>query len=237
MKNFIRGILVVSALASAVSLSAQTAGEIVSKHVAAIGGKDAISQVKSVYMETSITMMGGENPSTTTIVNGVGYKSETDFNGTKIVQCYTDKGGWTINPMAGAATATPMPDDVYNAGKAQINIGGALYDYAAKGSKVELLGKDGGAYKIKLTSKENVEAVYLIDSTSYLITSVTSKGKMQDQDVDITTKYSDYRKTELGYVIPYAIDVDFGGQFGLTIAVKKVELNKTIDPAIFAMPK
>jgi hypothetical protein len=205
--------------------------------VAAIGGKDAISQVKSVYMETSITMMGGENPSTTTIVNGVGYKSETDFNGTKIVQCYTDKGGWTINPMAGAATATPMPDDVYNAGKAQINIGGALYDYAAKGSKVELLGKDGGAYKIKLTSKENVEAVYLIDSTSYLITSVTSKGKMQDQDVDITTKYSDYRKTELGYVIPYAIDVDFGGQFGLTIAVKKVELNKTIDPAIFAMPK
>lgn len=237
MKNFIQGILVVSALASAVSLSAQTAGEIVSKDVAAIGGKDAISQVKSVYMETSITMMGGENPSTTTIVNGVGYKSETDFNGTKIVQCYTDKGGWTINPMAGAATATPMPDDVYNAGKAQINIGGALYDYAAKGSKVELLGKDGGAYKIKLTSKENVEAVYLIDSTSYLITSVTSKGKMQDQDVDITTKYSDYRKTELGYVIPYAIDVDFGGQFGLTIAVKKVELNKTIDPAIFAMPK
>ena len=109
MKNFIQGILVVSALASAVSLSAQTAGEIVSKHVAAIGGKDAISQVKSVYMETSITMMGGENPSTTTIVNGVGYKSETDFNGTKIVQCYTDKGGWTINPMAGAATATPMP--------------------------------------------------------------------------------------------------------------------------------
>jgi hypothetical protein len=60
---------------------------------------------------------------------------------------------------------------------------------------------------------------------------------MQDQDVDITTKYSDHRKTELGYVIPYAIDVDFGGQFGLTIAVKKVELNKTIDPAIFAMPK
>ena len=237
MKNFIQGILVVSALASAVSLSAQTAGEIVSKHVAAIGGKDAISQVKSVYMETSITMMGGENPSTTTIVNGVGYKSETDFNGTKIVQCYTDKGGWTINPMAGAATATPMPDDVYNAGKAQINIGGALYDYAAKGSKVELLGKDGGAYKIKLTSKENVEAVYFIDATTYVITTVTSKGKMQEQDVDITTRFSDYRKTDLGYTIPYAIDLDFGGQFELTIAVKKVELNKTIDPAIFAMPK
>jgi hypothetical protein len=130
-----------------------------------------------------------------------------------------------------------MPDDVYNAGKGQIRVGGALYDYAAKGSKIELLGKEGTAYKIKLTSKENVESTYLIDSTSYFVTTVMSKGKMQDQDVAITTKLSDYRKTELGYVIPYAIDVDLGGQFELTIAVKKVELNKTIDPAVFAMPK
>ena len=237
MKNFIHDILVVSALASAVSLSAQTADEIVGKYVAAIGGKDAISQVKSMYSESSLTMMGGENPSITTMVDGVGYKNETDVNGTKIVQCYTDKGGWIVNPMTGATNATPMPDDVYNAGKAQIRVGGALYDYAAKGSKIELLGKEGSAFKIKLTSKENVESVYLIDTTTYLVTSVTSKGKMQDQDVSITTKLSDYRKTELGYVIPYAIDVDLGGQFQLTIAVKKVELNKTIDPAVFAMPK
>jgi hypothetical protein len=237
MKNFIRGILVVSALASVVSLSAQTADEIVAKYVAAIGGKDAISQVKSVYTESSLNMMGGDNPSTTTLVDGVGFKNETEFNGTKIVQCFTDKGGWIINPMAGAANATPMPDDVYNAGKPQIKVGGALYDYAAKGSKVELLGKEGTAYKIKLTTKENVETTYLIDSTSYLVTTVMTKGKMQDQDVAITTRLSDYRKTDLGYMVPYAIDVDFGGQFQLSIAVKKVELNKTIDPAIFAMPK
>ena len=261
MRNFIYSIFVVSALASAVSLSAQTpqsapaapstpaapsapaapalpaVDEIVSKHVEAIGGKDAINKVKSVYMESSISMMGAENPSNTMIVDGVGFKNEMEFNGTKIVQTYTDKGGWLINPMTGASTATPMPDDVYNAGKGQINVGDPLYDYAAKGSKVELLGKDGTAYKVKLTSKENIETVYLIDSTSFLITSAATKGKMQDQVVDITSKLSDYRKTELGYMMPYSIDVDLGGQFSLTIAVKKVELNKTIDPAVFAMPK
>jgi hypothetical protein len=236
MRNLVRGLLAISALAGAVSLHAQTADEIVSKYIEAIGGKNAISQVKSVYMETSVAMMGNESPSTTVIVDGVGYKTETDVNGTKIIQCYSGKGGWTVNPMAGAPNPTPMPEEQYNAGKGQMYVGGALYDYAAKGSKVEFYGKEGNAYRIKLTSKENVESIFLVDSTSYLITSVQTKGKMQDQDIDITTRYSDWRKTDGGYLMPYTIDMDFG-QFGLNIAVKKVELNKTIDPAVFEMPK
>ena len=134
MRNFIHSIFVVLALASAVSFSAQTpqsasgapstpaapsapaapalpaVDEIVSKHVEALGGKDAINKVKSVYMESTISMMGADNPSTTTIVDGVGFKSEMEFNGTKIVQTFTDKGGWIINPMTGGTAATPMPD-------------------------------------------------------------------------------------------------------------------------------
>ena len=240
-----------AALACAVQLSAQTtpaaptavttgpapsADEIVSKYVAAIGGKDAIGQVKSISTEASVQVMGNDSPSTTTLVDGVGYKSEVNINGTIIITCFTDKGGWNVNPMAGQNDPAPMPEEVYNAGKGQIYVGGPLYDYAAKGSKVEFVGKDGNNYKIKLTSKEGVDSTYLIDATTYLVTSVQSKAKMQDQDVDVTTKLSDYRKTDVGYLIPYAIDVDFG-QFALSIAVKKVELNKTVDPTIFAMPK
>jgi hypothetical protein len=38
-------------------------------------------------------------------------------------------------------------------------------------------------------------------------------------------------------MVPYSIGLDFGGQFQISMTVKKIELNKTIDAAIFAMPK
>lgn len=237
MNNMIRGTLLFAAMAGAVALQAQTADEVVANYIAAIGGKDTISQVKSVSIDSSMQIMGADAPSTTIILNGVGYRSDTDFNGTKIVRVYTDKSGWTVNPMAGSADPAPMPDDEYNAGKYQIYVGGALYDYAARGSKIELAGKDAITYKIKLTSKDNTESTYVIDGKTWLVTSTITKGKMQGQDVDITSTFSDYRKSDNGYQVPYAITIDFGGGFSMAVAVKKVELNKTIDPAIFDMPK
>ena len=237
MKKIIHSLIVITALAGAVALQAQTADEIVSKHIAALGGKEAIGKVKSLVTESSISMMGGENPATTTIVDGVGYKSEMEFNGSKIVQCVTDKGGWMINPMTGASDPTPMPEDQYKSQKSSIYVGGALFDYEAKGSKVELLGKEGDAYKLKLTTKDNVEYLYQIDGTTYLMKSMVTKGDMQGQQIDITTNLSDYRKTDAGFMVPYALDLDIGGQFQFTVAVKKVQLNPTVDPSFFDMPK
>ncbi len=260
MQKVIRGIVMFLVLAGAVSLVAQatqattpptpapaaapaaaaapslTADEVVGKYIDAIGGKEAIGQVKSISMETSAQVMGNDAPGTTVVLDGVGYRNELTFNDTKIVQVYTPKGGWQVNPMAGMNDPTPLPDDQYNAGKDQVYVGGQLYDYAAKGSKIEMAGNDKDTYTVKLTTKDNLETKYVIDAATFLLRSTVRQGKMQDQDVDITTTYSDYQKTDVGYMIPRTIGVDFGGQFQITIAVKKVELNKTVDPAIFEMP-
>jgi len=221
-----------------VQVSAPTlnADEVVNKYLDAVGGNDAISKIKTMSMEGTMQVMGSEAPTKTTTVDGVGTKQESEFNGTKIISCYTDKSGWMVNPMAGATDPTPMPDDQYNTGKAGIYVGGLLYNYAVKGSTIELASKDDKSYTIKLTTKEKVKYTFVIDAKTYLVNTMTTEGQMQGQPVTITTSYSDYRKTETGFMIPYAIGLDFG-QFQLSITVKKVELNKTIDPAIFAMPK
>jgi hypothetical protein len=262
MKRTILGILACTSIAGAVALSAQvsspapapapaqvsapaptqvsapalTADEVVNKYVDAVGGKDAISKVKTMSMEGTMQVMGSEGPTKTTTVDGVGTRQESEFNGTKIISCFTDKSGWSVNPMAGAADPTPMPDDQYNSGKAGIYVGGLLYDYAAKGSTIELASKDDKAYTIKLTTKEKVKYTFAIDAKTYLVNSMTTETQMGGQPVTLTASYSDYRKTETGFMVPYGISLDFG-QFQLSITVKKIELNKTIDPAIFAMPK
>jgi len=139
--------------------------------------------------------------------------------------------------MAGATDPTPMPDDQYNAGKGGIYVGGMLYDYAAKGSTIALASSDDKTYTIKLTTKEKQEYTYVIDAKTFLVSSMATTAQMQGQPVELTTSYSDYKKTDAGFMVPYSMGMDFGGQFQLSMTVNKVEVNKTIDPAIFAMPK
>ena len=223
-------------LLSAGAIQAQTAEEIVGKHIEAIGGKEKIGQIKSMVTESSMQAMGSESPVIITILNGKGWKSETDFNGQKIVSCLTDKGGWAINPMMGSATAEALPDEQYQAQKEQIHIGSPFYDYAARGTKIELVGKEEGNFKLKAVSGSN-ESFYFIDSATYYIVKTTRKTQMMGQEMEIIVTLSDYKKTDFGYVVPYSVGMDFGGQFQMTNAVKKVEFNKEIDPKIFEMPK
>jgi hypothetical protein len=217
------------------ALQAQTADEIIAKYVEAIGGKDKISQVKSLYTEATMEVMGNQAPVVEYLLQGKGFKTETDFQGSKIIQCITDKGGWSINPMAGATEAMAMPEEQYKGSKDQIFLGGALVDYAAKGNKIELLGKEENAYKIKVLNG-TTESTYFIDGNTYYITKTTAKGEMMGQPVEVVVTLSDHQKTDFGIVLPFSRNIDLGG-FSMSAKVNKVEFNKEIDPKIFEQPK
>lgn len=237
MKTLTKGaFFLLSATLVLTTARAQSVDEIVSKHLTALGGKSLIAGIKTVVVESSVDVMGTEAPSTTYIMNGKGYKSEVDFNGVKIIQCVTDSGGWTINPMAGSTTATPLPEEQARAQKSQLQVGGPLFDYATNGSKVELIGKDSSNYKLRLTTKDGFEVTYFIDMKTYLINKAINKMSAGGQDLETTITFADYKKTDYGYVMPYSQSIVLP-QVTLAITNKKIDINKEIDPAIFKMPK
>ena len=223
------------------SLQAQTADEIVGKHIDALGGKAVVSGIKSVVMESTVDVGDmGQATSTTYIINGKAFKNESDFNGMKIIQVVTDKSGWSVNPPVGQTTPVALTDEQVKTGQAQTQVGGPLVDYAAKGYKVELIGKDtaGGVtdYKLRLTGLTGVEPTYYISGKTWMLDKEVDKINAQGQEVETTTTYSDYKKADGGYVYAGTRSVKLP-QLTLTITNKKVEVNKEIDPKIFDMPK
>jgi hypothetical protein len=221
------------------ALTAQTADEIVAKHIDAIGGKDVLTKTTSLYVEGSMSVMGNDAPTRMTLLNGKGYKNEIDMMGSTIIQCVTDKGAWGINPMAGGGVED-VPEKQAKGAMGNLTLGGVFFNYAEKGTAVVLVGKkkvaDKDAFELKVTPKDGTASTYYVDATTFYVLKMEAKGEMMGQEVDIATTFSDYKKIENGYVMPHTTEIDMG-QFAMTSTIKKVEVNKAIDEATFSKPK
>lgn len=240
--KILKTLLLATTVLSGIAVKAQTAGELVDKYIAALGGKEKIAGIKTLYTEGSVQIMGNEAPSITTIVNGTGLKNEMDFNGSKIINCYTKDGGWTLNPFQGQATAEPLPAELAKRGKSQLDIGGPLYNYAAKGNKVELVGKEDvekvkNAYKLKVVTPDSLTTVMYLDPTTYYLIKTVNTISVQGQEIEVSSVFSDFKKTDYGFTVPYSTELNLPTGMTLVIVTKKVEINKAVDPKIFEMPK
>ena len=143
----------------------------------------------------------------------------------------TDKQGWTFNPFAQQTEAQAMEAEQLKDAQAQLDIQGGMVDYKAKGNKVEYLGKESKQgveyYKLKLTLASGKVITYLLDK-NYLVASATSSSIVQGARQDVTTEYSDYRKTPDGYLIPFKRVTPF-----TEVIIEKAEINPKIDDSVF----
>src|SRR5690242_14655724 len=131
-------LLTIAVMALSFSLKAQTAEEIISKYIDAIGGKDKIAAINSVRMGTTISPNGADASGTIVFVDGKAYRNESDWGGRKVIQVYTDNSGWTQRPFVGVNDPQALPGEGYRMGAYQICLV-PLLDYASHGDKVELL--------------------------------------------------------------------------------------------------
>jgi outer membrane lipoprotein-sorting protein len=134
-----------------------------------------------------------------------------------------------------------MPADQLKSGKAQLDAGGPLFNYTAKGNTVELAGKEAvngkDAFKLKLKTKDSVESFIWIDGATWYIVKSNVKTKMGNDDVETTIAFSNYKKTDFGYVLPTTTEVTMPQGVVLNITSKKTEINKEMDMKLFEMPK
>jgi hypothetical protein len=240
MKTISQLLLLITVLFCSASVYSQTVDEIISKHLDAVGGKDKLNGLTSVYMEGTVEVMGTSGTTKSTILNGKGSRSESEISGQQVVNVYTDKGGWQINQFAGITDPQALTDEQFKAGEDQIFIEPFL-NYAARGSKAELVGQEKvgtvNAHKIKYTNKDGAVTTYFIDPTSFHVIQVSAIANAMGQEVEVKSTYSDFQKTDYGLVVPRTIEVDFGGQFTVTSKLQKVDVNQPVDASIFEMKK
>ncbi len=218
------------------SLQAQTADEVVNKHLDAIGGKENWKKVNSMKMEASLSVQGMDIPINIYTVNNKQYRQDfTAMNMTGYTIVNGDSG-WAFNPLQGQSKPEPMTAEQLTVQKDQMDVQGDLVDYKEKGHKVELLGKedvDGTeALKLKLTRKSGSEVIYFIDPATYYIIRSSNKLKVNGQEVDQIANLSNYTKLPEGIVIPFTMEMP-GAPAPVTI--KKIEVNPTLDKSLFTI--
>lgn len=211
---------------------AQTVDEIVDKHVAAIGGKDAWKKVNTIIQQATVKVQGADVDVVTTLVNGKGMRQNISVMGMTGFQIMTPVAGWNFFPFQGqtkpeAATPEDVKENID-----ELDTQGSLIDYKEKGHTLEYLGKDDvdgtEAYKLKITHKNGKVQTLFIDPSTYYLIRVVSKQKANGQEVEVTTNFNDYRKLPEGIVMPMSLQLPFG-----QMKVSKVEINKVVDENIF----
>ena len=222
----------------------QTVDEVINKHVEAMGGAEKLKSLKSLYMEgVAVMQNGNEIISKIYKVQDKLLRREIEFGMGSATMIVTDKEGWASNPRSGGAFEA-LPKEAIERQQLELDLAGPLVDYAAKGHKVELLGKETigttEAYKIKLTPKTGREMTYFIDTKDHYIVRQTVKGGGmmgggqgrggQGADSEVNINYSDYKKTPEGYVFAYTVSM---GNSGNNMNFEKIEVNKAVDEKLY----
>ena len=247
-KNGSRRLLLLAVFFGCVQLAAaQTADEIIEKHLAAVGGRAALNNLKSRSMKGTITLStpGGDIAGPIEALNEVPNKSRTfiqlDLSSLglgKVVQDQRFDGtsGYVIDTMQGNRDITGDQLEVMK----NAQFPNPLLNYKAMGATVELAGKekvgDREAYVLIGKPKTGPAVRYYIDAETYLPVKTVIKVMVPQLGTELeqTTETSDFKDVD-AVKVPFRIRTTTSIQTVL-VTVNQVEHNKQIDRSLFSKP-
>ena len=236
------GLWLLAAAASERFASGQTVDEIVAKNIEARGGLEKIKSVQSMKMTGTMRLGDERLPTSLELKRPNKSRWEFTLEGQTAIQAYDGKTAWMIMPFEGQTQPQVMTDQEAKDIEAQADVDGPLVDAAAKGNKIELIGKekiDGGVetWRLRITRKSGDSRDLYLDAKTYLQVLVVSKRTNDGQTVEIRSKIGDYRKVG-GLMLPHSFEASASGvPQTQALEFEKIELNVPIDDSRFAMPK
>lgn len=233
------------AFAFTASSFAQTADEVIAKHLAAMGGVDKLKAIASVKMEAKIQSPqapGMDIIMTMSAQNGKGFRQNVTVMNMSMEAGYDGTTAWQNAPamMGGSGNPEPLPAEQAERMKEQIDLAGSLVDYAAKGHTVELLGKEDlegtEVFKLKINKKTGDTEYQFIDASTYLVIKTESIIKMNGQESKSSSLMSNYKEVN-GMKFPFTIEQDnpmMGGASSVNFTT--ILVNVPVDESSFKMP-
>ena len=155
---------------TSMTVSAQTADDIVAKNIAAMGGAAKIATLITVKKTGTMSAQGQHFPVTKTIEHMKGFRIDFEIMGTSNYQLITPTKSSTFMPIQQMTEPRISTEEESKAQQGALDIHSALYDYKTKGTTVELVGDDkvdgADVYKLKVIPTSGKTSFYLIDKKS-----------------------------------------------------------------------
>lgn len=225
------GMMLLLAIVS-LNVKAQEIDEIVSKHIAAIGGIDNWKKVNSMTMNMSMKAQGAEVKITMNRLHKKGMRVDIDVMGMNGYQILTDKTGWSFMPFQGQDKPEPMTEEDVKKSQDDLDIMDAFITYKDYGKKLEMLGKDDvegtDCFKVAMTDKDGTVSTYYLDASNYQIIKTVTKKSINGKEIEATITYSNYKQLESGIVVAMAQ----GGSMG-DMEMTSVLVNSGVDESMF----
>jgi outer membrane lipoprotein-sorting protein len=237
MRSKILPALLVCGLMPAGLTYAQTADEIVASNLKAKGGIEKLKSISSVKMIGKMTAQGREMPMTVYSKRPNLLRQDIKLPVGSVVQAFDGTTAWVIPPGEEAAREVTGPQA--EGARKNADFDSPLLDYAAKGHKIELVGKEkaGGAdvYHLRLVKKDGAIEHYYIDATTNLEVKRTAEVDAGGATQLLESELSDYKPID-GMMIPHTIKQSMGGMPVSQMTIDSIVFNGPMEDTLFKMP-
>ena len=247
--------------------SGLSAAAIVEKNVAARGGLQAWRAVQTLTYTGKLDAGGNNRPTLAVASPGVKKgalppprpkeqvqlpftwelkrprkeRIEIEFKGQKSLQVFDGTNGWKLRLFLNRHQVEPYTAYEMSTTATKADLDGYLIDYAAKGTKIDLVGPDKvqgrDAYDLKVTLQNGKVRHVWVDAKTFLEAKIEGDSRPMDGKMrPVFTYPSDYRAVN-GLTMPFLNETSVESTRQTEkMQIEKITVNPKLDDSLFAKP-